>query len=154
MKRTLQNIILGAVLVLGGCERLKELENQTPQPITIVEKLPEWQAPERQGNYLFNPNNILENQKIRYLHDINTASYELLTDLDHDKKPDVLERKACGFDGQAQYRCQHALYVKNGHRISNEITREPIRGRKENDISPKTEINYVDDQFFKAYSET
>lgn len=150
MKTTLKNLIGGATLALAlaGCVEKPKIINNTPK-VSYIQT--EWKSPERLGNYFFNPDNILENQRIRYTYEAHSSSYELLTDLDRNGTSDVLERKACGYDGQAQYRCQHAFYVKRGFNISEDITKESIRQSTENNMSPKTEISTVEDEFFESY---
>lgn len=83
---------------------------------------------------------ISENQSIRYSYGENSMSYQLLTDLDADSSWDILERKACGYNGQAEYECQHVFCVKSGFSIPDSITKEPI--------GPKTEIRFVEPEYF------
>ena len=140
MKKTLKNLVLGATLagalITAGCEK-EERKRDSGLPVISV----------NQTQWGF----VSENQRIRYTYGKNSSSYELLTDLDSDGSWDVLERKACGYDGQADYRCQHAIYVKKGFSIPEGIAREPIRISAESGISPKTEISSVEPEFFEPY---
>ena len=147
MKGTVKNLISGVTLALAlaGCEKeTKELDKKLP---ALSYNQTEWE----QASRFANPNNILENQKIRRTYGTNSSSYELLTDLDSNGSWDVLERKACGYNGQADYGCQHVFYVKRGFSILESIAKEPIRARTENSIIPKTEINFTEDSFFRPY---
>ena len=140
MKKTLKNLVLGATLVGSlmstGCERQENKIDSSLPAISVNQT--QWEP-------------VSENQRIKYTYAKNSSSYDLLTDLDSDGSWDVLERKACGYNGQAEYGCQHAFYIKKGFSIPESIAREPIRISAESTISPKTEISFVESEFFESY---
>ncbi len=131
MKRTLTNLGLGTILagafLASGCEKKTERKQESSY---IGANQTEWQ-----------PHAL--NQKIRYTYGKNSSEYELLTDTDSDGAWDILERKACGYNGQAEYGCQHSLFIKQGLDLSANFLKEP----KEE----KTQVNFVEPEFFKPY---
>ncbi len=141
MKQTLRNIVLGTVLagaLFGGCREESKPESKADSTVNLINQ-PEWRI-------------FSKNQRIRYIYGKNSSSYELLTDLDTDNIGDILERKACGYNGEAEYGCQHVFYVKEEFSIPDDMPKiEPIRRIAESHIAPKTEITFVESDFFKPY---